>query len=230
VNLNHLTQKSQHALPTAKQLAVRAEHSEIGGAAARTGRMDPVIGRDGQIRRVVRVLSRGSKNGPVLIGRPRRRKTAIVEGLARRIVDGDVPEGLRDRTIFAMDPGLPVAGAKYRGEFEERLPAVLSEIEAAEGLLLLKSSNCHEPLTGITDTTDDDSTDVVGRASLPVDVGRSSTKSQQFEVQAVPALIVSHGGSVVAREPGMMPITAPRERIPEALPPADRFMPLGSVS
>ena len=112
-------------------------------AAARSGRLDPVIGRDAEIRRVVQILSRKSKNNPVLIGDPGVGKTAIVEGLAQRIVDGDVPEGQRDRTIFALDMGLLVAGAKYRGEFEERLQAVLSEIKAAEGRILLFVDEMH---------------------------------------------------------------------------------------
>jgi ATP-dependent Clp protease ATP-binding subunit ClpB len=111
--------------------------------AARAGRMDPVIGRDAEIRRVVQILSRKTKNNPVLIGDPGVGKTAIVEGLAQRIVNGDVPEGLRDRTIFALDMGLLIAGAKYRGEFEERLQAVLGEIKAAEGRILLFIDEMH---------------------------------------------------------------------------------------
>ncbi|MGZ6582705.1 MAG: Clp protease N-terminal domain-containing protein, partial [Gaiellaceae bacterium] len=112
-------------------------------ADARAGRLDPVIGRDAEIRRVVQILSRKTKNNPVLIGDPGVGKTAIVEGLAQRIIRGDVPEGLRDRTIFALDMGALLAGAKYRGEFEERLKADLQEIVAAEGRILLFVDELH---------------------------------------------------------------------------------------
>ncbi len=107
------------------------------------GKVDPVIGRDGEIRRVIRILSRKTKNNPVLIGEPGVGKTAIVEGLAQRIVRGDVPEGLKDKTIFALDMGSLLAGAKYRGEFEERLKAVLNEIRESDGRILLFIDELH---------------------------------------------------------------------------------------
>jgi len=110
---------------------------------ARKGKLDPVIGRDEEIRRTIRILSRKTKNNPVLIGEPGVGKTAIVEGLAQRILRGDVPEGLKDRTLFALDMGALVAGAKYRGEFEERLKAVLNEIKQAEGRVILFIDELH---------------------------------------------------------------------------------------
>ena len=112
-------------------------------AQARRGKLDPVIGRDEEIRRTIRILSRKTKNNPVLIGEPGVGKTAIVEGLAQRILRGDVPEGLKDRTIFSLDMGALVAGAKYRGDFEERLKAVLAEIKQSEGRILLFIDELH---------------------------------------------------------------------------------------
>jgi ATP-dependent Clp protease ATP-binding subunit ClpB len=110
---------------------------------AREGKLDPVIGRDAEIRNTVRILSRRTKNNPVLIGEPGVGKTAVVEGLAQRIRSGDVPEGLKDKTIYALDMGALIAGAKFRGEFEERLKSVLNEIEKSDGRILLYIDELH---------------------------------------------------------------------------------------
>ncbi|MFH1811246.1 MAG: Clp protease N-terminal domain-containing protein, partial [Pseudomonadota bacterium] len=110
---------------------------------ARQGRLDPVVGRDQEIRRAMQVLSRRTKNNPVLIGEPGVGKTAIAEGLAQRIVSGDIPEGLKDKSVVQLDLGALVAGAKYRGEFEDRLKAVLKEIAAADGRIIIFIDEMH---------------------------------------------------------------------------------------
>ena len=135
-------QRVTSAMPEAAYEALEKYGRDLVADAA-AGRIDPVIGRDAEIRRVVQILSRKTKNNPVLIGDPGVGKTAIVEGLAQRIHRGDVPEGLRDKVIFSLDMGSLLAGAKYRGEFEERLKAVLSEVVAAAGRILLFIDEVH---------------------------------------------------------------------------------------
>src|SRR5438270_286367 len=151
-----MTEKTQEAIVAAQQHARDNGHSQVDVEhlalekygrdltdLARKNKIDPVIGRDEEIRRVIQVLSRRTKNNPVLIGEPGVGKTAIVEGLAQRIVRGDVPEGLKDKRIFELNIGSLLAGAKYRGEFEERLKAVLKEIASSEGQIILFIDELH---------------------------------------------------------------------------------------
>jgi ATP-dependent Clp protease ATP-binding subunit ClpB len=110
---------------------------------AKAGKIDPVIGRDEEIRRVLQILSRRTKNNPILLGEPGVGKTAIVEGLAQRVVDGDVPENLKDKILVSLDMGLLIAGAKYKGEFEERLKAVIKEVTDSDGQIILFIDEIH---------------------------------------------------------------------------------------
>ncbi|MFB9836023.1 ATP-dependent chaperone ClpB [Actinoallomurus acaciae] len=142
VNAVRGNQRVTSATPEAAYEALQKYGRDL-VAEAREGRLDPVIGRDTEIRRVIQILSRKTKNNPVLVGDPGVGKTAIVEGLAQRIERGDVPEGLRGKTVFNLDLGALVAGAKYRGEFEERMQAVLNEVKAAAGQILLFVDELH---------------------------------------------------------------------------------------
>ncbi|HIW88668.1 MAG TPA: AAA family ATPase, partial [Candidatus Ligilactobacillus excrementipullorum] len=128
----HVTSKDQEA-----QYKALEKYGTDLVAEARSGKQDPIIGRDEEVRDVIRILSRKTKNNPVLIGEPGVGKTAIIEGLAQRIVKNDVPANLRNKTIFSLDMGSLIAGAKYRGEFEERLKSVLKEVKKSEGQIIL---------------------------------------------------------------------------------------------
>src|SRR5439155_1242871 len=147
--------------------------------AAEDGKLDPVIGRDEEIRRVIQVLSRRTKNNPVLIGEPGVGKTAIVEGLAQRIVAGDVPESLRDRRVVALDIGALLAGSKYRGEFEERLKAVLKEIQEAQGQIVLFMDELHTIVGAGAEEVD-----VLQRRIMQLDIELESLRNERDEASA----------------------------------------------
>src|SRR5437762_682053 len=151
--------------------------------AAESGKLDPVIGRDDEIRRVIQVLSRRTKNNPVLIGEPGTGKTAIVEGLAQRIVAGDVPEGLKGKRVWALDIGALLAGSKYRGEFEERLKAVLEEIKNAEGQLIRYIADRFLPDKAI-DLVDESASRLrMEIDSSPIELDEADRRVRQLEIE-----------------------------------------------
>ena len=134
-------QNNQNQQPTGKEVLERYATNLV--ERAKNGKLDPVIGRDDEIRRILQILSRRTKNNPILIGEPGTGKTAIVEGLARRIVRGDVPENLKDKQLYSLDMGALIAGAKYQGEFEERLKAVVKAVVESQGQIILFIDEIH---------------------------------------------------------------------------------------
>ena len=139
--MNNNYQNNQNQQPTGKEVLERYATNLV--ERAKNGKLDPVIGRDEEIRRILQILSRRTKNNPILIGEPGTGKTAIVEGLARRIVRGDVPENLKDKQLYSLDMGALIAGAKYQGEFEERLKAVVKAVVESQGQIILFIDEIH---------------------------------------------------------------------------------------
>ena len=139
--MNNNYQNNQNQQPTGKEVLERYATNLV--ERAKNGKLDPVIGRDDEIRRILQILSRRTKNNPILIGEPGTGKTAIVEGLARRIVRGDVPENLKDKQLYSLDMGALIAGAKYQGEFEERLKAVVKAVVESQGQIILFIDEIH---------------------------------------------------------------------------------------
>src|SRR3546814_7810134 len=163
--------------------------------AARDGKLDPVIGRDEEIRRTIQILARRTKNNPVLIGEPGVGKTAIAEGLALRIANGDVPDTLKDRTLMALDMGSLIAGAKYRGEFEERLKGVLDEVKAGEGSIILFIDEMHTLIgAGKGEGAMDAShllKPALSRGELPCKSGRASCRGRVCQYVSIWVVDVS---------------------------------------
>ena len=147
MNFNNFTNTSQDAYPKTKTSGetyhALNKYARNLNDLAREGKLDPVIGRDEEIRRILQILSRRTKNNPILIGEPGVGKTAIAEGLAHRIIDGDVPENLKSKQIYSLDMGSLIAGAKYKGEFEERLKSVVKEVISADGEIILFIDEIH---------------------------------------------------------------------------------------
>src|SRR5256714_335366 len=171
--------------------------------AAEDGKLDPVIGRDDEIRRVIQVLSRRTKNNPVLIGEPGVGKTAIVEGLAQRIVSGDIPDSLRDRRVIALDIGALIAGAKYRGEFEDRLKAVLKEIAEARGQGILFMDELHTIVgAGAAEGAVDEAASRlrIEIDSLPTEIDEVERRIQQLEIELQALKKEKDDASVARRE------------------------------